>query len=107
MPSSCSSFCVQTIASRLETMIFRSSTERSMIGGMKPSSRDRSPWTSSPCIGSGARKLGPRSGNELALHRLGGDDLGLRLGLLEAPPDAHQGAAGPQPGHERRDVIEL
>jgi hypothetical protein len=33
-PSSSSSFLVQTTASRLETKILRSSSERSMIGGM-------------------------------------------------------------------------
>ena len=53
-PSSCSSRWVQTIASRFETMILRSSRVRSMIGGMKPSSSERRPWTSSPCIGSAA-----------------------------------------------------
>ena len=28
-----------------------------MIGGMKPSSRERRPWTGSPCIGSAATIL--------------------------------------------------
>ena len=53
-PSSSSSLRVQMIASRLVTKIFRSSSERSMIGGMKPSSSERRPWTGSPCIGSAA-----------------------------------------------------
>ena len=54
MPSSSSSFFVHTIASWLVTKIFRSSSERSMIGGMKPSSSERRPCTGSPCIGSAA-----------------------------------------------------
>src|SRR3954447_11691762 len=53
-PSSSSSLRVQTMASWLVTKIFRSSRLRSMIGGMKPSSRERSPWTGSPCMGSAA-----------------------------------------------------
>ena len=53
-PSSCSSLRVHTTASWLVTKIFRSSSERSMIGGMNPSSRERRPWTGSPCIGSAA-----------------------------------------------------
>jgi len=54
IPSSEKSFCVHTIASRFETRILRSSRERSMIGGMNPSSSDRRPWTKSPCNGSAA-----------------------------------------------------
>jgi hypothetical protein len=54
IPSSSRSLRVQMIASRLETMILRSKSEMSMIGGMKPSSSERRPWTSSPCIGSAA-----------------------------------------------------
>ena len=57
MPSSSSSLRVQTIASWLVTKIFRSSSERSMIGGMKPSSSERRPCTGSPCIGSAATIL--------------------------------------------------
>src|SRR5207244_47642 len=48
---------VHVIASLLVTKILRSSRARSMIGGMKPSSSERSPWTGSPCIGSAATIL--------------------------------------------------
>src|SRR3954466_12324405 len=98
MPSSSSSRRVQTIASRLVTKIFRSSRPRSMIGGMKPSSSERSPCTGSPCLGSGPADL-PRPGR---------DDLpGVAHFLLQAPADAHQRAARPEPRHERRDLVEL
>ena len=56
-PSSSSSLRVNTIASRLVTKILRSSSDRSMIGGMKPSSSERRPCTCSPCIGSAATIL--------------------------------------------------
>ena len=56
-PSSSSSLRVHVIASLLVTKILRSSRARSMIGGMKPSSSERSPWTGSPCIGSAATIL--------------------------------------------------
>ena len=45
--------------------------------------------------------------DELALHRLGGDDLGLRVVLLQPPADAHQRAAGAEPGDERGHLVEL
>jgi hypothetical protein len=48
MPSSSSSLRVQTIASWFVTKILRSSSEMSMIGGMKPSSSERRPCTGSP-----------------------------------------------------------
>ena len=61
-----------------------------MIGGMKPSSSERRPWTG------------------LALHRLGGDDLHGVAELLAQPPAvAHQRAAGAEPGDERGDLVEL
>ena len=60
-----------------------------MIGGMKPSSRERS-----PC-------------DQLALHRLGGDDQRLGVVLLEAAAVAHQGAAGAEAADEGRDLVEL
>ena len=90
MPSSSSSRRVQTIASRLVTKIFRSSRERSMIGGMKPSSSERRPCTGSPCIGSAATIF-------TRVAEL----------LLEAPAVAHQRAAGAEPGHEGGDLVEL
>ena len=77
---------VQTIASRLETMILRSSSERSMIGGMKPSSSERRPWTSSPCIGSAATIMVSGSC------------------LLEPPAVAHQRAAGAEAADEGGDA---
>ena len=56
-PSSSRSLRVNTMASLFVTKILRSSSDRSMIGGMKPSSSERSPWTGSPCIGSAATIL--------------------------------------------------
>ena len=62
-----------------------------MIGGMKPSSSERRPWTGSPCIGSAAT----------ILH-------GVAELLLEAPAVAHQRAAGAEAGDERGDLaVEL
>ena len=90
MPSSSSSLRVQTIASRLVTKIFRSSRQRSMIGGMKPSSSERRPCTGSPCIGSAATIL-------TRVAEL----------LLEAPAVAHQRAAGAEAGDEGGDLVEL
>ena len=90
MPSSSSSRRVQMIASRLVTKIFRSSSERSMIGGMKPSSSERRPCTGSPCIGSAATIL-------TRVAEL----------LLEAPADAHQRAAGAEARDEGGDLVEL
>ncbi len=78
------------IASRLVTKILRSSSERSMIGGMKPSSSERRPCTGSPCIGSAATIL-------TAVAEL----------LAQAAADAHQRPAGAEAGHERRDLVEL
>src|SRR3954466_3128647 len=98
MPSSSSSRRVHTIASWLVTKILRSSTERSMIGGMNPSSRERSPWTGSPRLGSPAPPLPPLRGPHLPR---------VAELLLEAPSDPHQRAPGAQPGHERRDLVEL
>ena len=44
----------------------------------------------------------------LALHRLGGDDLDVVAELLLEPAGvAHQRAAGPEPGDERGDLVEL
>ena len=90
MPSSSSSLRVQTIASWLVTKIFRSSSERSMIGGMKPSSSERRPCTGSPCIGSAATIF-------------------TRVAELLAQPPAvaHQRAAGAEPGDERGHLVEL
>ena len=90
MPSSSSSLRVQTIASRLVTKILRSSSERSMIGGMKPSSSERRPCTGSPCIGSAATIL-------IVVAEL----------LLQAAAVAHQRAAGAEAGDERADLVEL
>ena len=56
----------------------------SMIGGMKPSSSERSPCTGSPCIGSAATIL-------TASPKL----------LLQAPAVAHQRAARAEAGDER------
>src|SRR3984893_3818258 len=93
--SSSSSLRVHTIASLLVTNILRSSSDRSMIGGMKPSSRDRRPCTRSPL-------------SRLALHRLGRDDLdALAERLLQALAVAHQRPARAQPGHERGDLVQL
>ena len=89
-PSSSSSLRVQMIASRLVTKILRSSSEMSMIGGMKPSSSERRPCTGSPCIGSAATIF---------------DVLAERL--LQPPPVAHQRAAGAEARDERRDLVEL
>src|SRR3954462_11673364 len=91
MPSSSSSLRVHTTASWLVTKILRSSSDRSMIGGMKPSSRERSPWTGSPCIGSAATDFS------------GSADPPPRGGPL-APPGAPAGGA---PRHERRHLVEL
>jgi len=61
-----------------------------MIGGMNPSSSERRPCTGSP------------------MHRLGRDDLhGVAERLLQAPPVAHQGAAGAETGDEGGDLVEL
>src|ERR1044072_765462 len=88
IPSSSASRRVQTMASWLVTKIFRSSSERSMIGGMKPSSSERRPCTGSPCIGS-AGPIFPLFAQLLA----------------EAPAVAHQRAARAEPGDERVDVV--
>src|SRR6478735_5505080 len=47
------------IASRFETRYFASMNDGSRISGMKPSSRDRRPWTSSPGSGSAAMTRTP------------------------------------------------
>src|ERR1700693_4875264 len=89
--SSSSSLRVQTIASWLVTKIFRSSSPRSMIGGMKPSSSERKPCTGSPCIGSAAT-IFPASPKVSFTPRA----LPLRV-----PPLA------PPPRHERARLVEL
>src|SRR3954463_10302012 len=99
MPSSSSSFLVHTTASWLVTKILRSSTERSMIGGMKPSSSERSPWTGSPCIGSAGTIFTASPSSPLKR--------GAEL-LLEAAAVAHQRAARAEAGDERVDAaVEL
>src|SRR3712207_9027444 len=45
--------------------------------------------------------------DQLALHRLGGDDPGLRVGLLEPATVAHQRAARAEPGDKGRYLVEL
>ena len=90
MPSSSSSRRVHTIASWLVTKIFRSSSEMSMIGGMKPSSSERRPCTGSPCIGSAATIF-----------------TRVAVLLAQAPAVAHQRAARAEAGHERRHLVEL
>src|SRR3954454_5275761 len=90
MPSSSSSFRVHTIASWLVTKIFRSSSDRSMIGGMKPSSSERRPCTGSPCIGSAGAVFTP-SPRPSPRRR----------------PVALRAAPGPRSGHERGDLVEL
>ena len=60
-----------------------------MIGGMKPSSSERSPWTSSPWSGSAATICVPVSL------------------ILEVAGVAHQRAAGAEARDERGDVAEL
>src|SRR5262249_35924513 len=88
-PSSSSSLRVQTIASRLETMILRSSRVMSMIGGMKPSSSERRPSTNSPCIGS----AGTSTGRGVA-----------PFGRGAVPPPL---AAGAEAADEGRHLVEL
>src|SRR3954468_14739576 len=90
MPSSSRRRRVHTIASWLVTKILRSSRDKSMIGGMKPSSSERSPCTGSPCIGSAGADLH-------AVPEL----------LLEPATVAHQRPAGAQAGHEGGDLVEL
>ena len=89
MPSSKNSLRVQMIPSRLETRILRSSSEMSMIGGMKPSSSERRPWTSSPWSGSAA-----------TIFVVG-------IVLLQPAAVAHQRAAGAEAGDERGHVAEV
>src|ERR1035438_10012863 len=117
-PSSSSSLRVQQIASRLVTKILRSSSERSMIGGMKPSSSERSPCTGSPCIGSAATiftaspnvsfsrlplpiSVPPRHGRRGAFFH------GVPDRLLQPPAVAHQRAPRAEARHERRDLVQL
>ncbi len=50
---------------------------------------------------------GAQALDQLALHRLGGDDQRLRVGLLEAAAVAHQGAAGAEAADEGGDLVEL
>ena len=90
MPSSSSSLRVQTIASLLVTKILRSSSERSMIGGMKPSSSERRPCTGSPCIGSAATILTVSPSASFSRRPL----------PISVPPV-------PRPATNARDLVEL
>src|SRR5207302_7567974 len=46
----------------------------------------------------------PQAVDHLPRRRLDGPDLHTRVALLEEAPDAEQGAAGAQPGHEVGDL---
>src|SRR5271155_1178462 len=98
-PSSSSSRRVHRIASRLVTKILRSSSDRSMIGGMKPSSSERSPCTGSPRLRPPPPPLSPPPAPRV-LPRAPDRP-------LQAPAFPHQRAAGPQPRHEGRHLVEL
>src|ERR1700694_4825138 len=111
-PSSSRSLRVQEIASLLVTKILRSSTLRSMIGGMKPSSSERSPCTGSPCIGSAATIFTGSPSSSLRrlpapLSVAPAPHPPIPELLLQAPAGAHQRAPRAQPRDERRDLVEL
>src|SRR5581483_4657995 len=50
---------------------------------------------------------GAQTHDLLALHRLRGDYLGLRVVLLEPAADPHEGPAGAEAGDERRHLVQL